>query len=226
MSSSLARDAAGTEFGVQILFELEDEGSAYALAAPEVAPDVPLLFRREGEVLCPVQDEVQRQRVILRLLSGALSPGEPVEVDLADGTQQTLYRRLVTTFEGQSFQILGKEPRGGPSLVFHAADEGLTLVRDAALIRRVETAWQEQLARLVGPDLVAAESGQDPVESRVEAEAGEPPSLEEGQKLLATFEEILARFPVSAHVGAEYQELARQARELREGLNQLERLQA
>jgi hypothetical protein len=216
------RDGAGRPIEVRPLAEVERGGRRYVLGAPVVsaappAPGVVLLYSvGDDGVLAPVTDAAAQDEVAAHLLGRALLPGAPVDVDLADGTTLSLRRVLGLTVDGVDYEVLAR-PQDGRELLFRAGPDGLALVEDPAEVQRVRAESRRTLDAFAAGTLAAGGAAPEAA-----AEADAAPSLEEGRALLAELEGLIAQIPPAHHPGAEYQHLARLARELREGLARLE----
>lgn len=189
----------------------------YVLASPVAAPAVTLLYRASGEAdqpLRPVTDEAEQRAAADHLLGQSLLPGAPVTLETPDG-ELTLHRLLTLEVDGASYDVMARAPGDRRALVFVHQGDDLSLVQDPAVVRRVQERAAATVSAFVGaaPEATPA-TGSDPGDDA-------PPSLEEGQALLAELERLLDEVPPAYHPGAEYQRLARMARELREGLDRL-----
>ncbi len=193
----------------------------YVLASPVAAPAVTVLYRAPGEAdqpLRPVTDEAELRAAADHLLGQSLLPGAPVTLETPDG-ELTLHRLLTLEVDGTSYDVMARAPGDRRALVFARQGDDLSLVQDPAVVRRV----QERAAATVSAFVGAAPEATPAASHRADDEVGEdaPPSLVEGQALLAELERLLDEVPPAYHPGAEYQRLARMARELREGLDRL-----
>lgn len=191
----------------------------YVLASPVAAPAVVVLYRagQPGQPLVPVTDEAEQRAAADHLLGQALLPGAPVTLETPDG-ELTLQRLLTLEVDGTTYDVMARAPGDTRALVFQRVGDDLSLVQDPAVVRQVH----ERAAATVGAFMGAVPDAAPgaPVGDRAGG-AEPPPTLEEGQALLAELERVLDEVPPAYHPGAEYQRLARMARELREGLDRL-----
>lgn len=185
---------------------------SFVIASPVAAPAVVVLYR-EGEPLVPVSDEAEQRAAVDHLLGQALLPGAPLTLETPDG-ELTLHRLLTLEVDGTTYDVMARAAGDARALVFERrGDDDLALVEDPAVVRKVQERAAATVSAFVGaaPEPTADEPTGDDA----------PPSLEEGQALLAELERLLDEIPPAYHPGPEYQRLARTARELREGLDRL-----
>ncbi|MCO5172339.1 MAG: hypothetical protein M9894_39070 [Planctomycetes bacterium] len=205
-----ALDGAGRPLEVRALAEVRRGDDRFVLGAPVAAPALVVLYRAPagGGPLAPVTDPAEQRAVADHLLGQALLPGAPITLEGPDGAL-TLHRLLTVEVEGVTYDILARGPGDARALVFERRGEDLSLVEDPAVVRAVQARAAATVSAFVG--------------GAPAAEAEAPPTLEEGRALLAELERLMDEVPPAHHPGPEYQALARAARELRAGLERLER---
>lgn len=182
----------------------------FVLASPVAAPDVVVLYRASGDQpLAPVVEDDAQRAAADHLLGQALLPGAPVTLETPDG-ELTLHHLLTLDVDGTTYEVMARAPGDARALVFQRVGADLSLVQDPAVVRRVQERAAATVSAFVGAAPAAPDAGVDA-----------PPTLEEGQTLLGELERLLEEVPPAYHPGAEYQRLARMARELREGLDRL-----